>query len=195
MENDVNIHEDVKMIKDELFTGHLPIPINIVIKVMKSICKIIIYKHDKKLYGTGFFMKVDISKKYLITNYHVISPDTINDTIEIEIYNQKKKKLEFNNRYVKYFPKPKVITIIEIKNTDEIYKDIQLLNYDLNFKQGYEIYKGVDIFSIEHPSGDNAACASGKVINIDNFEFAHNIPTDNGSSGCPIILLNNIKIL
>ena len=26
---------------------------------------------------------------------------------------------------------------------------------------------------------------------IDDYEFKHNIPTDSGSSGCPIILLNN----
>ena len=95
-----------------------------------------------------------------------------------------------------YFPKPKDITIIEIKNSDEIYEDIELLNYDLNYKFGYNIYKNVDVFSIEHPSGKSAACASGKIKDIRDFEFYHNLPTSKGSSGCPIILLNdNINII
>jgi len=54
------------------------------------------------------------------------------------------------------------------------------------------MYKNIDIFSIEHPFGKEAVCASGSIINIfNNFEFYHNISTDTGSSGSPIILLNN----
>ena len=177
---------------NELSTGHKPIPINVIIKVMKSICKIIIQIGKGRLgYGTGFFMKFKDTKKYLITNYHVISRDMNFENISIEIYNHKKFELNFNNRYIKYYPQPKDITIIEIQSADKIYKDIELLDYDLNYKKGYKIYENVDIFSIEHPLGENAACASGKIINIDNFEFDHDISTDNGSSGCPIILLNN----
>ena len=56
---------------------------------------------------------------------------------------------------------------------------------------GYTINKNVDVFSIEHPYGDDASCASGSIININDYEFEHNISTDIGSSGCPIILLNN----
>ena len=70
-------------------------------------------------------MKISDYEKYLITNNHVISQDKINEFIfGIEILNEKKMKLNFNNRKVKYFPRPKDITIIEIKNRDEIYNDI-----------------------------------------------------------------------
>jgi len=41
--------------KDEVLTGHKPIPMQIVIKVMKSICKIIIRKEKGNNYGSGFF--------------------------------------------------------------------------------------------------------------------------------------------
>ena len=57
--------------------------------------------------------------------------------------------------------------------------------------QGYSIYKDADIFTIEHPCGDDASCASGKIININNYEFDHNISTETGSSGSLILLLNN----
>ena len=176
----------------EVYTGHKPVPLNIANKTLKSICKIIIKTNKGYAYGTGFFMNISDSKKYLITNYHIINPNVINNNIIIEIHNNKKMKLNINNRDIQYFPEPKDITIIEMKNYDDIYNDIEFLYYDTNYIQtGYNIYKEVDVFSIEHPLGDNAACASGKIKNIDGFEFAHNISTDNGSSGCPIILLNN----
>ena len=178
--------------RDEVCTGHKPIPMKIANKVMKSICKITIRdKNGQILYGTGFFMNISNSLKYLITNYHIINPKMINNNIEIEIWNQEIMKLNLNNRYTKYLEKPKDITIIEINNKDKIYNNIEFLNYDNNYINGYIIYKNVDVFSIEHPYGDDAACASGKIININEFEFDHNISTDNGSSGCPIILLNN----
>ena len=180
---------------DEIYTGHKPIPMNIAIKVMKSICKITIKEKNGNIsYGTGFFMNISNSLKYLVTNYHVINPTIINNKIELEIWNQEKMKLNLAdpNRNIKYFEKPKDITVIEINNEDNIYKDIEFLNYDNNYvNYGYKIYKNVDVFSIQHPCGNNAACASGTIINIYESEFDHNISTDNGSSGCPIILLNN----
>ena len=100
-------------------------------------------------------------------------------------------KLDANNRDIIYFPKNKDITIIEVKSNDIIYQYIEFLNYDMNYKNGYKIYKNIDVFSVEHPLGESAACASGKIINLNGYEFSHTIPTDNGSSGCPIILLNN----
>ena len=177
--------------KNEVFTGHKPIPLKIANKVMKSICKISIKTKKGIFYGTGFFLKYSDSKKYLMTNYHIINPNLENENIETEIHNENKMKLKFNNRFTKYLDKPKDIAIIEIKESDEIYKDIEFLDYDLNYKKGYSIYKGIDIFSVEHPYGDDASSASGIIVNIYDYEFKHNISTDNGSSGCPIILLNN----
>ena len=101
-------------------------------------------------------------------------------------------KLKLNNRYTKYIERPKDIAMIEIKEIDEIYKDIIFLLYDYNcVKERYPLYKDVDVFSVEHPYGEDASCASGTIINIYEYEFNHNISTNNGSSGCPIILLNN----
>ena len=178
--------------KDEIFTGHLPIKMNIAVQVSKSICKIIINKDEEINYGTGFFMKFSSSLKCLITNYHVINNNLKDEQIELEIYNQKIMKLLVNNRFIKYFEKPKDITIIEINNSDVIYDDIEFLNYDSNYKQnGYLIYKNVNVFTIQHPFGDSAAIASGVIVDVHNYEFLHNISTEHGSSGCPIILLNN----
>ena len=178
--------------KEEAYTGHKSVPMNIANKTLKSICKIIVNSIEGDIYGTGFFMKINDSKKYLITNYHVISEERINDEIVIEIHNHKTMKLKKGNRVIKYFKRPKDITVIEIKNNDDIYKDIDFLDYDYNcVPNRYKFYENIDVFSIQHPLGDNAACGSGTIININNYEFEHTISTDNGSSGCPIILLNS----
>ena len=57
--------------KNEAFTGHKPIDIDILIVMRRSICKIIMNNKGIIHYGTGFFMKVSDSKRYLITNYHI----------------------------------------------------------------------------------------------------------------------------
>ena len=41
-------------------------------------------------------------------------------------------KLKMNDRIIKYFRIPKDITVIEIKESDEIYKEVEFINYDLN---------------------------------------------------------------
>ena len=90
-----------KYIKDELFTGHKPIPIKIANKIMNSICKITVEINGKISSGTGFFMNISDKLKYLITNYHIINPKLINVNIEIEIWNNKKIKLNLHNRIIK----------------------------------------------------------------------------------------------
>ena len=184
--------------KSELFTGYKPVPMKLANETLKSICKIKMQKGAyTTIYGTGFFMNISNSSKYLVTNYHVISKSNINYDIEIEIHNHKKMKLNPYNRDIKFYPQPKDITLIEIKPYDEIYSEIKFLDYDKNFTtRGYGIYKDIDVYSIEHPLGNDAACASGQIKNIIGFEFEHSIPTDNGSSGCPIIILNdNINLI
>ena len=58
------------------------------------------------------------------------------------------------------------------------------------------MYKGLDVFSIGHPNGGDPKYGNGKIIDIDGYEFYHNISTNYGSSGCPIILLNdNINLI
>ena len=114
-----------------------------------------------------------------------------------EIWNKNKIKLNINDLYIKYFQKPKDVTVIEIQDLYDIYQDIEFLDYDINYKQnGYLIYQDVDVFSVYHPLGDSASCANGKIKSIKGYEFNHNIPTEFGSSGCPIIILyNNLDLI
>ena len=146
-----------------------------------------------------FSWKFLIEKKYLITNYHVIDLDSLKEKIEIEIWNKKKFILNTNNIDITYLEKPKDITALKIKNTDGIFEDVKFLNYDKNYEDGYLGYKDADVFTIEHPYGKNAICSVGKIVKIyedELYEFDHNIATDYGSSGCPVLLLNdNINLI
>ena len=50
----------------------------------KSICKIFYHKNNKKFNGTGFFMIINKDLKCLISNYHIIDEDFINQNINIK---------------------------------------------------------------------------------------------------------------
>ena len=157
-------------------------------------CKIII---EEEVYGTkankkgsGFFMEVDNKKKYIITAEHFINQNNTYEIIQLEIYNGKKIKLNLKERDINYFPRPKDIAIIELKDTDEICNEIKFLSYDTNYSLGYNIYKNGYVFTIGYPRGGKAICSSGQIKEIKNYQFIHNIPTFPGSAGCPIMLLN-----
>ena len=170
------------------------IPIKNVNKLMKSICKIT--KENTRLTSTGFFINSNSMKYLIITNSSIINLSTSNDTIEVETWNKKKMKLNIKNRAIKLLEKTKDIIAIEIKDSDEIYSDIILLDYDTSYKEkGYMIYKGMDIYTIKHPFEKDSSYVFGKIVNINNYEFEFNISVDIGTSGYPILLSKNINIM
>lgn len=136
-------------------------------------------------------MKVDDSKKYLVTVNHLIpKQDEPNRIIELELYNKKIINLDLNVRENKFLPE-KDITLIEVKDSYNISKDVKFLFYDTNYIYGYKIYKDAYVFSIFNEGDeDKLSYGIGKIFGIHKFEFEHNISTMAGSSGIPIILLN-----
>ena len=166
-------------------------PLNVLNQLVKSICKISIKDHS----ASGFFMKVSDTQKYLITNYHVINELNAKDNIEFMTAENKIFKLTLNDRGIKYFKNPKDITVIEIKETDQIYKEVQYLDYDINYmEEGYLIYEQQEIyipfFSHEGPMGSKGIINCSK-----NNEFLHNCDTLPGGSGAPIISANSMKVI
>ena len=127
--------------KNEVIIGSKPIPLKIANKVNKAICKITIETNEGIAHGTGFFLNYSDSKKFLMTCYHVINPKLENNKIELEIHDKKVMQLKFKNRFTKYMDRPEDIAMIEIKESDEIYNEVEYLNYDKNFTDsGYLIY-------------------------------------------------------
>ena len=180
--NPINANEN----KPKFLGGNIELERKVFDEAVKSVCKIIV---ERKM-GSGFFLKIDGSKKYLITAYHVISENDINEDINLEIYNKTLMVLKLENRDIKYL-KEKDITIIEIKEADEIFKDIKFLYYDSNYIYGYEIYKNKKVLNLRLLSDETFSFATGVIKEVNNFQFEHTISMDWGSSGGPIILLND----
>ena len=174
------------------------IPLEQMNKVSKSVCKINIKKNEN---ATGFFLDIYPYMKCLVTNYHVISQDMVNANSVIEIENDLgekiRLKLNSNERYIKCFEKPTDVTVIQIKNSDGINKYFQFLEYDPYYKKENLNNNYVSIFTLQHRLGKKLEAASGRILkNIDvGYSFAHNIDTDVGASGSPIILLSNAKVI
>lgn len=178
--------------KNEIYNSHKPVIFEDINEIRKSICKIKIKYDSKESFGIGFFIDYN-SFKYLLTNYHIISK--IIKNIEIEIWDKTIIKFNLNNRYIIYLPKPKDIFIIRI-DPNEI-RNIQYLFIDLNYLRGYHFYKNNEVFTASYPKGKKLATGSGIIKGIikNRIEFYHNIPTEMGSSGSPIILFNTLAII
>ena len=147
-------------------------------------------------YGTGFFCKIDDKNipfnKALFTNNHVLNKNEIEinnqielqycgETIKIEITKERKA---FTNKKLDY-------TCIEILESDNIKKFFYIDEAIFNNKNSL-INK--EIFALQYPKG-NFRFHIGKILNINNNRIEHNIPTDEGSSGSPLIRRHNIILI
>ena len=193
------------MYREEIFCGIKYIELDKINKVSKSICKITTYS-DKKKSGTGFFMLLSFNYcqfkcdplRCLVTNYHVLSKELIGKDIKLTLHNNNviKLSLDKNIRNISFFKPPIDITVIEINDQDfDIIKKVGFLNLDMNFISGYNEYCGEHVFSLGFPEAKTMRYGPGKIIAVDNYEFKHNIPTNEGSSGSPICLINNSLVI
>ena len=174
------------------------IPVDTINEVTSAVCKIVYENYRGKFSGTGFFMKINDDLKCIATCYHVISKDIINNTIILQTKNKTKIELVLNERYIEFF-EDLDITIIEIKDSDNISKDIVFLECESNYSKGYNQFKDSDVFTLQYPR-EKMEVATGKIneiskINDNIYEFGHNIDTENGSSGSPIILISTSKVI
>ena len=167
---------------------------------IKSICIIKIGNEDG--YGTGFFCKIPYPNaedllEVLITNNHVLNKQyfEFSKTINLEI--DKKSHLIDLNKYRKIWTNEQYdYTIVEIKKIDNIQN---FLFYDTNIiKQDFS-YKNYQNESIIVPSFiENKELETDKgniTLTSNNIFFFHNCNTVKGSSGGPIIDLNNYKVI
>lgn len=189
----------------DTFSPH--IPDSSVKEIFNSVVRIIIDSGR----AIGFFLKIKIKDRELnslITNYHVISQYDVNSMKKIYIYYDSKEKeitrqirLNSRERFIRCFSDPKDITVIEIKNYDYI-PDYKFLTPDSDYKIGYNIYYKEKFFLAGYPRVDNMHdgerhISSGRIIEIyyNNIEFEHTLDTRQGSSGSPLCLLKNGKVI
>ena len=167
------------------------------------ICKIII---DNDTKGTGFLCKIPLHgdnklTPVLITNNNVINDDILarKKDITIESFctsSIKRKKINLSNRTA-YNNKKLGISIIEIVNKDG-FKNINMFELDEDMLSG-KTDKFIDksIYMI-HSNQETLYVSYGLVNDIgknQSYNFMHTCKAFNGSSGSPILNLENNKII
>ena len=202
-------------------------------KKLKGSPEIILYECHKKIgiqmencickikagdgFGTGFFCELNhkledgqfITLHVLITNNHIIDKKFIcsdNSEISIKIEGINEPKLiNLKNRKTFTVKEPD-ITIIELKDSDEIkikeylkLDDPLLNNIKSNqFKEEtYNYYELNNLYVIQYPNG-NLGVSYGylKEVNKKNKnKLYHTCNTIKGSSGSPILNLSNNKVI
>ena len=154
--------------------------------------------------GTGFFFKQNIptikyyNKYFLMTNNHVLNDDFINNNAQLVIeYKNKEKIIQLNNR-IKYTNESIDFTIIEILKTDSIFSEIKYFftidDYIMD-NNSESKYLKKDICIFQYPNGEELSFDKGEIKSINNNKIKHLVSTYPGSSGSPILLLNNFKII
>ena len=133
-----------------------------------------------------------------MTNNHVLNADSINNNVQILIeYKKKERYIPLNNR-IKYTNEKLDFTIIEILPKDSIFSEIKSFfkidDYIMN-NDSKSNYLKQDICIVQHPNGEELSFDKGEIKSIDGYEIEHSVSTDYGSSGSPILLLYNLKII
>jgi hypothetical protein len=190
-------------IKDELKLNNPIDDISNIMKVAKGTVKIEL-DNDKGV-ASGFFLKLERNNKEfycLMTNAHVITKKMITNQEKIKIkYDNETKEinLELNEkeRIIFCFMDFGIdITIIEIIPKDGIKDKTYFLNP--NTDKNYEEFIGKNIQIIQFPDGKKLSKSEQKITErftkID-YMFYHNASTIEGSSGSPIILKDDDKVL
>ncbi len=167
-------------------------------EISRVVCQINI-KGEKNILATGFFLKFYLEKNdlyFLLTNYHVITKEIVDQKKNIYLdYDFKKEhkkiKLDTRLRIIIFFEELD-ITLIEITDIDNINKKIFLSSF-LNNKD----LKDKRIYIVQYPySGENLSYSKGIVDKItENNTLTYNSDTNKGSSGSPILLENTNKVI
>ena len=171
-----------------------------ILKQMKqSICKI-----KGKLTGTGFFCYINYKEKdipCLITNYHILNDNYIQQNKKIEISmndNDKNEDIFINEKDIIYAsPRDKYDTIIiKLEKVEGFINFLKLDDklFNKNSEKGYE-----SIYILHYPNGSNASVSYGKGIefisNVNKYDIQHKCCTLPGSSGGPILNLSTLKVI
>ena len=199
-QNNINIKEEKSLL------GHSrPISYEKTQKILEQMKNCICNIKIGKSKGTGTFCKIPYPDKnnllpVFITNNHIINKDFLNqNNPEISIFikeNKSMKKMNLKNR-IKYTNKDYDVTIIEVKESDEIKNflelDDKIINDIVDDNLGNDEYIGKTVYILQYPNNE-LSVSYGVIDNIfvdKKFEFIHKCSTQNGSSGSPVLNLKN----
>ncbi len=180
----------------EQITKAKPIPLSNMKRYLQkedATCKLITGK------GTGFFCELqlqDYKLKVLLTCNHVLNEDLIKNNSKIKIkYKNTIKEITINELRFVCTNELLDYTCIQILFNDNI-NDYFQIDSNINNNNPNEIYNN-ELFAIyQCPEESDVSLIEGKIEDFkSNGVILHNISTDFGSSGGPLILSNNLNIV
>jgi len=173
----------------------------------KSICKIEVKNKNKTSFGTGFLIKLPIPTKNnpllgLITNNHLIDSEYIKEYIKLNNNNSSKSlkiTITFNEKiYILKLTDKKFIftsNLIDITFI-QLTEDELINNENLIFLEASPInnFKNEElIYIFQYSKRGPLSFSSGNIKDDEGFNYFHDSPTDEGSSGSPLIN-ENMKV-
>ena len=199
----------MKANKESMLTGY-PSTITyestqkIIEQMEKSICKFKIEEEQ----GTGFFCKIPYPNKnnmlkVFITNNHLINDILLyheNSKITLDIKSEKEPKIINLNNRLKYTNIEYDVTIIEIKDNDNINSFLKLdknlimdIENNLNMNNNNKEFIDKTIYIIQYPEGELSVSYGilESIYEDKKYNFNHKCSTRGGSSGSPILNINN----
>ena len=153
--------------------------------------------------GTGFFCSFSYGKKNtmncLITNNHVLNEKYYDENNKITLFLNDDniiKVIDLTKERKTYFNDEYDIALIEILDTDKIEYYLELDDVPLKKDENYikEFYNYSSIYIIQY-FGRKAHVSYGLIKGINKFEIKHLCCTQSGSSGSPLLNLENNKII
>ena len=168
--------------------------------IEKSVIKIIREKKVdnelKFISGSGFFCKIPSKNlKVLFTNNHILDKTFLDNEKKL-IYiidkgiEEEEREINLELERYKYTNEDLDFTLIEIIEEDEIIDFLEIDKY-INSKN----YKDELIFSVQFPGGKRIHISNGKILDKEDDSFLYNLGTESGSSGSPILLIDNAKLI
>ena len=193
---------NIKSIDDSLIPVSIEGTEKILNQMRKSVCKI--YKEDGTK-GTGFFCRLKYEQEniyfyLLISNNHILEENDlkIDKKIVISINNEDEFKVIKIDKSRKVYTstildvsfveiKPDIDKINDFIDIDEkIYKSINFIN---------DLYSKKSIYTLHYPKGKNISVSYGLILGIKDNSIHHLCYTEDGSSGSPILSLDNFKLI
>lgn len=166
----------------------------------KCVCKIFVeFEEDNQLKcrtGTGFFCYIPKHNiKVFMTNNHIMKQDFLDKEKNLEYIISEdgkdiKKNINLEICRIKFTDEILDFTIIQILQEDNIEKFVEIDNY-INSKD----YIDDQICCIQFPKGKELKYSNGKVLKKKDKFFLYTVGTLGGSSGSPILLIDNFKLI
>jgi surface protein len=176
-------------------------------EVMSNICRFEYTIENKLTTGTGFLCKIDYLNNtkmpVLITCYHLLDDTFFSKykIINFSYYLDNKelhKTIALNNQRIIYKNKDLDITIIEIKEEDNL--DIfSFLEIDNSINIDNPQYNNIKIYLLHYPLGlEEVHISKGNITNLEKNDiniFKTDYSSYEGSSGAPVLNYNNNLVI